>query len=520
MFSSKNFIMISLSLFSLIFISLCIEQPSILLLPFKTKSLQKELEEEDWIEPYQTEGEEEDWPYVPTQKTLNSSEFINKWFYNGLYIMTNINKNRIESYLNMENSKLSIEECNIKRIYTPNRDKSYYKPLNSETFTKKEENIGNDVFNFIGDLRYKTNVDIGEKGNGLDFYFNENENDKDLCGNFGFNIDTTLDKTNLISQLKKKNYISEYIWTLKYLLEDDGIIVLGTKPHFYNNGSYYMSQYCEMKAIQNQSPETAWSFKIDEIRIKPKNTNKVILSDLKIDFLPDRGLIIGTDEYKKKIDDLIFNDLISKKICSREETTFKDIEKGTNEIYYVYYCSSSDFMGNKYTIDKTYYNTFPSLEFYIKESNMTFTLNKENLFYKIYKRVYFLIVFKKNGNSHNIWKLGEPFFSHFQFTFDQERKIVGFYNQYLPMIKNDDYMKRIEKNNKILNDSGNKKTIIYIIVISIVLILILGALAYFLGKKLNENRKKRANELNDEDFEYSTSDSINSVENTKEKDML
>ena len=174
-------------------------------------------------------------------------------------------------------------------------------------------------------------------------------------------------------------------------------------------------------------------------------------------------------------------------------------------------------MGNKYTIDKTYYNTFPSLEFYIKESNMTFTLNKENLFYKIYKRVYFLIVFKKNGNSHNIWKLGEPFFSHFQFTFDQERKIVGFYNQYLPMIKNDDYMKRIEKNN---NDSGNKKTIIYIIVISIVLILILGALAYFLGKKLNENRKKRANELNDEDFEYSTSDSINSVENTKEKDML
>ena len=281
-----------------------------------------------------------------------------------------------------------------------------------------------------------------------------------------------------------------------------------------------MSQYCEMKAIQNQSPETAQSFKIDEIRIKPKYTNKVILSDLKIDFLPDRGLIIGTDEYKKKIDDLIFNDLISKKICSREETTFKDIEKGTNEIYYVYYCSSSDFMGNKYTIDKTYYNTFPSLEFYIKESNMTFTLNKENLFYKIYKRVYFLIVFKKNGNAHNICKLGEPFFSHFQFTFDQERKIVGFYNQYLPMIKNDDYMKRIEKNNKILNDSGNKKTIIYIIVISIVLILILGALAYFLGKKLNENRKKRANELNDEDFEYSTSDSINSVENTKEKDML
>ena len=49
-----------------------------------------------------------------------------------------------------------------------------------------------------------------------------------------------------------------------------------------------------------------------------KNFKSSYLSDLKIDFLPDRGLIIGTDEYKKKIDDLIFNDLISKKICSRE----------------------------------------------------------------------------------------------------------------------------------------------------------------------------------------------------------
>ena len=56
--------------------------------------------------------------------------------------------------------------------------------------------------------------------------------------------------------------------------------------------------------------------------------------------------------------------------------------------------------------------------------------------------------------------------------------------------------------------------------ISVILIIVLGIVAYFLGKKLNENRKKRANELNDEDFEYSTSTSINSVENTQEKDVF
>ena len=269
-------------LFSLIPLSFCIEESSILLLPFKTKGLQKDEEQDYFVEPYQSQNED-DWPYEPINQVFNSSQFINKWYYNGLYVLTTINKKSIESYLNMEHSKLSIEKCNLNRIYTPSRDKYYYKPLDSTSYTKKEENMGNDVFNFIGDLKYKTAVNIGQKGDGLNFYFNEKDNGKDLCGNFGFNIDTKLDKTNLINQLKKKNYINEYIWTLKYLLEDNGIIVIGAIPHYYDYDSYLMSQYCEMKAIQNQSPETAWSFKMDQIRIQPKRSNKVLLSDLKVD---------------------------------------------------------------------------------------------------------------------------------------------------------------------------------------------------------------------------------------------
>ena len=47
------------------------------------------------------------------------------------------------------------------------------------------------------------------------------------------------------------------MWTLKYQTEEDGIIILGIEPHFYQEDSYYISQYGKMKAIQNQSPETA-----------------------------------------------------------------------------------------------------------------------------------------------------------------------------------------------------------------------------------------------------------------------
>ena len=495
-------------------IMFCLEESSILLFPFKTKSLQKEEDSEDWVEPYQQDG---DSPYVLPKLVFNASQFINRWFYNGLYIMTNINSRSIESYLNMENSKLSIEKCNLNRIYTPNRDKSYYKPLNSDSYTKIENNIGNDVFSIIGDLHYKTKVTIGEKGNGLNFYFKEDDNNEDLCGNLGFNIDTKLDKTNLISQLKKKNYINEYIWTIKYLLPEEGTIIIGSKPHFFNTNSFYMSQYCEMKAIQNQSPETAWSFQLNEIRIVSKDSKKYILSDKKVDFLPDRGLIIGTNEYKKKIDEIIFNDLINKGICFSEVASFADSEKKTNENYYIYYCNKNSFIENKYTLDKTYYNTFPSLEFYIKESNMTFSLTKEHLFHEIYERVYFLVVFKKTENANKIWKLGEPFISHFQLTFDQEKKIVGFYNPVMPRIKNEDYMKEIQQKN--VNNSDNNKTIIYVIIIFIVLVIVFAGFSYFMGKKLNEKRKRKANELNDEDFEYSTSTSINSSENPIENTL-
>ena len=335
------------------------------------------------------------------------------------------------------------------------------------------------------------------------------------------NIDTNLDQTNIITQLKKKNYINEYIWTLKYLVEDDGIIVLGTQPHYYENNTYLMSQYCELNAIPNQSPETAWSFNIDEIRIKPKESNNIILSNAKIDLLVDRGLIIGTNEYKNKIDELVFNDLINKKICFREETNFKDEEKGLNDIYIVYYCDRKLFIGNKYTMQKSPFNSFPYLEFYLKEKNMTFTLTNDNLFHEIYNRSYFLVAFKKSENN-NIWKLGEPFLSHYQITFDQDKKLIGFYNPSMPKISNEDYIKEREKEQNENNQKSDKKKIIIIVVVCVIGAIGLSIGAYFLGKKLNEIRKRRANELKD-DFDYTTTEKINDNkegENNNENDVL
>ena len=518
----EGFSIVVLILSSLISIYFCLDDSSILIIPFKGKSLQKEEDPEDYSEPYWSQEEDEDYPSVPPKQVYNASTFISNWFYNGMYSLTTIGSKVIESYINMENSKLSIEKCNINRVYSPvtMKQNTYYKPLNSETYSKIDKKTGNDIFSFIGDFSYKTNINIGEKkGNGLDFYFKEEDNSSPLCGNIGLNLNTNLDKTNLILQLKKKNYINKYVWTLKYQTEDDGIIIIGTEPHFYQTNSYYMSQFQKIKAIQNQSPDTAWSFKMDEVRTFDKKNNKIILSQNKVDFLIDRGLIIGTDEYKIKIDELVFNELIEKKICFCEVKTFIDEEKQTKDEYYIYYCNKDAFMGNKYTIEKTYYNTFPSLEFYIKNLNMTFKLVNDHLFHEIYERSYFLVVFKKSKTENNIWKLGEPFFSHFQFTFDQDQKTVGFYNNYLKRIKNDEYMKN---NNEEDNSKKKGRNSLYLVILIIVILLVSISLwiAFILGKKLNSNRKKRANELNDEDFDYSSDQKLNTNNNSTTEDSL
>lgn len=263
-----------------------------------------------------------------------------------------------------------------------------------------------------------------------------------------------------------------------------------------------MSQYSSVYAIPNQSSKTGWSFKFDDIFFYNNNKDKISFSQNKVDFSVDKGIIIGTDEYKKKIDELFFNNLFNKKICYTETRTFKDEENKTEEKYYIYYCSSSQFTGSS---KDSFFNSFPTLNLYFKQINMTFTLDKNDLFIKKFDRIYFLVIFKKSDTENNMWDFGEPFFyktKNNPYIFDQDAKKFGFYNFNLPKIPNDEYMK--STNQKDLNNGNSNNALIYIIIILVVIILV--ALAYYFGKKFNEIRKKRANELNDDNYEYFSKD--------------
>ena len=149
---------------------------------------------------------------------------------------------------------------------------------------------------------------------------------------------------------------------------------------------------------------------------------------------------------------------------------------------------------------------------------MTFTLDKHDLFIEKIDRIYFLVIFKKSNTENNMWELGEPFFYKTRYNpivFNEDAKAIGFYNSALPKIPNEEYIKN--QNNKKENYSNNSSSGNIWLYIGIgVGIIILVALAYYLGKVLNDKRKKRANELNDE-FDYVSGRPINSNEGNQEE---
>ena len=89
-----------------------------------------------------------------------------------------------------------------------------------------------------------------------------------------------------------------------------------------------------------------------------------------------------------------------------------------------------------------------------------------------------------------VWFLGSPFFKKYQMVFDLDNKVIGFYTNI-----NESYSEN-KKNN-------NKNVFIYILVIIGLVIIIIGLIFLLIKCYLSLPRKKRANELLDENYEYS-----------------
>lgn len=289
-------------------------------------------------------------------------------------------------------------------------------------------------------------------------------------------------------------------------------IFFGPEPHVYD--SEYKDKYEYMRAnVHNRDGKLYWGLLFDNMTvtkdsIKEDGNNKYLLNDKVVNFDINSGLIIGTSEYQNLIEDNFFKELIVKNICTKNYVT--SIEN--NVKYLIYSCDENlftEYNGLKDDQKLSYIKAFPQLELNLSELSYIFTLSGYDLFKLIEQSFYFLIVFESDNKNNNIWKFGQPFLKKYQLIFDLDSKTIGFYEriEYQNNEEEDENAKKGEKNieDKITKNIDESRILKYILYVLFgILIILVVIIAFFLGMKIKEGRKKRANELKDDDYDYNS----------------
>ena len=308
------------------------------------------------------------------------------------------------------------------------------------------------------------------------------------------------DIINFVPLLKSKNITNNYAWTLlfekkncknkdTYIIDCfngiKGKLILGDELHNYYPIKYMSNVSYNVNMIQRNN-YLNWDLEFSNIYI---GDNKLyIYSGAEI--RPDSPLYYGSLGFKLNLDSFFFSPLFNQSICESKNMTLYP-----NLIYYM--CDSSKKGQNNLSFD---IKSFPNITFEHKRLGGNFTLNYKDVFIQdIYNKniFYFLFVFDRNkifNANEDRFILGTKFFEKYQFEFDNDKKLIRYYD----IINNNICDNFYCDNNKDKKD--------YKIILFICLIILFGIILFVLGmlfqkKILKLPRKARANEL-DEDFEY------------------
>ena len=399
----------------------------------------------------------------------------------------------------------------IGKGYCQDDSKSVYNPLYSNSFTNKsfypspfddlrDITIGIDVISLYNDYNMKSNVSLSNMqlyyGYKDSIYSNNNLNDK-ICGIMGFKLHSTEDsyynKFKALDLILKANNITNYsFWTIEFFGEKekeeknnyDGYLILGAGDKKYLKDIKHISQDEISYAYSSRlSSSIEWMITFDQIYYNyPKDNIIKMKQDLsKVELNFDIDYYFATKQYFESIKNNFFEKYISKGICRINKL---------KEFYLRY-----QFI----VCDKSFSNellNFPDLNLLSINYNNTFQLTYNDLFMEVNNEILFLIFYNPWNPSH--FMFGKNFMTKYQFIFRYDQKNIGFlkYNNQINEENKDTKEKRKE-----MIDNKKQMEILVIIVLSIIAIgIILGFI--FFKKKLDKKRKKRANELDDETYDY------------------
>ena len=431
-----------------------------------------------------------------TRKFLNVSEYVkNRMGYATEEAEIGFNIVRGSQYQYVEETENDIDTETMKEDYQRDKDREKaYDELYEKNKTKEADNIkGYDPMNEynpdyndddsdnkrpyndeeleeIYENYTNTNKNNGNKNN------NNNGNKKNENENFVGNGLFKEESANLITQLKKRDKINSYVFSIKYTNDDNGEIIIGDLPHEYSPNKYSSQNYFFDTVSITKEPPFNWHFTYDKCLYGEEEVDKSNMVKLSIDF----GFIKGNSFLKKNLEKNFFG----VNNCNKKQINDYDI----------FYCTKDALKNFKPIIFKLQSKYCPTI------TNANFEFTADDLFIKDNNdndKYYFQIIFNTDGLFHN-WVFGKPLFKKYQMVFDQDKKTYGFY---------------LENNfniiNTLPNNIANTSTKISWILVVFLLIVSLGLL-YALHKLLPKiPRKLKANEL-EENFSYEAS-------NTKSK---
>ena len=314
------------------------------------------------------------------------------------------------------------------------------------------------------------NIETKKKKEKKHLYFELVQNIKDnVTGILGLNLYDSNNQKSFLNVLKTQNIIENYTWFYDFDSWDseNGKVVLGAYPHYV-----YKDKYSEKDFLNTDAGVGFyyWEMKFDEIYVENKvdfnQSNEIV------DLDSESNLIVGSNEYRKYLLSLI-EELIKDNKC------MNGIFKGYDELlafssdYEYFYCKNDK--ETKKKLDEL----ISSIYFLSKDLQYTFELTKDQILMENGDYIYINIVF---SNSYN-WRLGKQISLKYKFVYNAEARKIGFYKKFKD------------------KEKSSSKILIYLLIIFLCIIFCI--LGVFLGKYLyTQNKKKRANELKDDDYEY------------------
>ncbi len=254
---------------------------------------------------------------------------------------------------------------------------------------------------------------------------------------------------NFIEQLKEANLISSYVFTIKFIDNYKGEIIIGEKPEEYDSK-------CHSEAFRSVKTEIitasmVWSMSFDELYVN----NKLIENDIVVKLKLESGVITPTYNLERYLNENYFDFYLKNSYCSKK----------MSDVYlsYYYICNKSIDIKN-----------FPEINFHLKPFEMNFTLTYEDLIVEYQDKYFFLIVFMEYVER---FEVGYPLMKKYQFVFDQDKKMIGLYKDF-------------KKPFSFLN--------FFIFLFVFIIFCLLAFSSYVFYKK---QRRKRQNEI-DDNYEY------------------